>query len=503
MTDEKAKSLGIELHAPVRKRPAYVPASFGGRCKIFPAPVGGKEPLLLNPQKKWVLDPAIKKGCEKSRQVGWTWSEGYSIARDLSVQGARYDHWVSSRDEIQARLFLDDVKGFASILNVAAQDLGERVIDPEGNTAHVLGFDSGRRVHSMSSNPDSQAGKRGGRTLDEAALHKDFRKLWAIAFPGITWGGGIRFFSTHRGSAHYFNTLVTEIRHKGNPKGISLHRVTLQDALDAGLLYKLQKKLPPEDERQQMDEAEYFNWVRSGCADEETFLQEYMCVPSDDNSAFLSYELIDGIKYKGGEKWERTLAELAASPNPLFLGGDIGRVKDLTCFWLNELAGGVHLTRRLVRLQNTPFEEQERQLYQMLALPNLRRACIDNTGIGRQLVERAQKRFGKYKVEAVTFTGAVKEELAYPARAAAEDRGARIPDDDKLTAAFRAIRKETTAAGNIRFVAESNDAGHADEFWAWALALHAAKAARVSFVPKAFSRQTGRVAASRIREVNA
>ena len=29
--------------------------------------------------------------------------------------------------------------------------------------------------------------------------------------------------------------------------------------------------------------------------------------------------------------------------------------------------------------------------------------------------------------------------------------------------------------GNVRFVAESNEAGHADDFWAHALALHAAK----------------------------
>lgn len=493
MTDEQAKSLGIELFAPVRERPAYVPATFVGRCKIFPAPVAGKEPLLLNPQKKWVLDPALKKGCEKSRQVGWTWSEGYSISRQLSAQGARYDHWVSSRDEIMARLFLDDVRGFASILNVAAEDLGERVIDPDGNTAHVLGFSSGRRVHSMSSNPDSQAGKRGGRTLDEVGLHKDFRKLWAIAFPGITWGGGISFFSTHRGSAHYFNQLIIEIRHKGNPKGISLHRVTLEDALNAGLLYKLQKKLPPEDERQGMDETDYFNWVRAGCADEETFLQEYMCVPSDDASAFMSYELIDGIKYKPTDRWEKSLAELAACGNPLYLGGDIGRVNDLTCFWVNEAVSNVHFTRHLVRLQNTPFDEQERRLYELLALPNLRRACIDNTGIGRQLVERAQKRFGTYKVEAVTFTAAVKEELAYPARAAAEDKSARIPDDNKITASFRSIRKETTAAGNIRFVAESTAAGHADEFWAWALALHAAKDTGPSlFVPKAFPRRASR-----------
>jgi hypothetical protein len=37
------------------------------------------------------------------------------------------------------------------------------------------------------------------------------------------------------------------------------------------------------------------------------------------------------------------------------------------------------------------------------------------------------------------------------------------------------VRKETTASGNVRFVAESNEAGHADDFWAHALAIHAAK----------------------------
>lgn len=482
MTDDQAKAIGIRLRSPVSTRPAYVPADFAGQCRIFPAPAAqGREPILLNPQIKWVLDPATKKGAEKSRQVGWTWSEAYAISRELSQEGARYDQWVSSRDAIMARLFLDDCRNFAAVLENAAKDLGEHVIDPEGNTAHVLQYSTGRRCHSMSSNPDAQAGKRGGRTLDEVGLHPDFRKLWGIAFPGITWGGTIRFFSTHRGTAHYFNQLVLEIRHKGNPKGISLHRCTLQDALDAGLLYKLQRKLPLNDERQHMDEAAYFDWVRAGCADEETFLQEYMCVPSDDASAFLSYELIDGIKYPAGEPWAKTVAELRATTNPLYLGVDIGRVKDLTSIWLNEKVGGVHFTRRRVDLQNTPFEEQERIVYELLALPALRRACIDNTGIGRQFVERAQKRFGTYKVEAVTFTGPVKEELAYPARAAAEDRSARIPDDPAVTAAFRAIRKETTTAGNIRFVAERTASGHADQFWAWALALHAGSTASAPF----------------------
>lgn len=444
---------------------------FAGRAKNIPA----KNTLMLGYQAKWIRDKSRLKLMEKARQIGMTWATAYDIVTSTSLVDAKHDEWISSRDEIQARLFLEDCKAFAALLDIGAQDLGEKILDDKGNTAAVLQFANGKRANSMSSNPDAQAGKRGGRKIDEYALHREQRKMWAIAYPGITWGGSLAAWSTHRGSATFFNELIQEIKHKGNPKGISLHTVTLQDALDAGLLYKLQLKLPADDARLGMDEADYYNFIKAGCADEESFLQEFMCVPADDAGAFLSYELIDGIKYRPGEKWEYTVRELAACGNDLYLGGDIGRVKDLTCFWVNERAGGVHLTRKLVRLQNVPFEQQEAALYELLALPNLRRACIDNTGIGRQLVERAQARFGTYKVEAVTFTGAVKEELAYPARAAAEDKSARIPDDRTITAAFRAIRKETTAAGNIRFAAERGEGGHSDEFWAWALSLHAAK----------------------------
>jgi phage FluMu gp28-like protein len=284
----------------------------------------------------------------------------------------------------------------------------------------------------------------------------------------------MEIISTHRGSATLFNELVNEIKHKGNPKKISLHTVTLQTALDDGLLYRLQQKLPADDERQQMDEADYFNFIRRGCPDEETFLQEFCCVPSDDNAAFISYDLIAGCKYKPGEKWETDLAD---AKGQLFVGVDVGRDHDLTVIWVDELIGDVHYTRRVICLAGQTFDAQEHELYQVLALPQVRRCCIDETGIGRQFTERAQQRFGTYKVEGVTFTGPVKEELAYPVRASLEDKTSRLPDDDKIVSDFRAIKKETTAAGNIRFTADRGKNGHADRFWAKALAHHAGKTA--------------------------
>ena len=196
-----------------------------GKARIIPA---NKDAIFLPFQAAWIKDQSRLKLMEKSRQIGLSWSTAYAANERTAAQGARFDQWVSSRDDLQARLFIEDCKMWAGIMNLAAKDLGEVVIDPKDKiTAYVLQFASGRRIHSMSSNPDAQAGKRGGRILDEFALHPDPRKLWSIAYPGITWGGNMEIISTHRGSHNFFNGLVREAREGGNPKNISLHRVTL------------------------------------------------------------------------------------------------------------------------------------------------------------------------------------------------------------------------------------------------------------------------------------
>lgn len=453
---------------------------------------------MLGYQAKWIRDKSRLKLMEKARQIGMTWATAYDIVTSTSLQDAMFDEWISSRDEIQARLFLEDCKGFARMLSIGAEDLGERVLDEKGNTAQVLQFANGRRANSMSSNPDAQAGKRGGRKIDEYALHREQRKMWAIAYPGITWGGGLAAWSTHRGSATFFNELIQEVKHKGNPKGISLHTVTLQDALDAGLLYKLQQKLAADDPRIGMDEADYYTFIRSGCADEESFLQEFMCVPADDAGAFLTYEEIAGCEYPHAEHWELPLAEVRGD---LYVGVDVGRDHDLTVIWVVERVGGVSFTRKIVEMKAQTFEAQEHALYGILALPNVRRCCIDRTGIGRQFAERAAQRFGSYRVEGLAFTPAVKEELAYPLRAAFEDKSVRVPNDKFIRADLRSIRKETTAAGNIRITADRGKNGHADRFWALALALHAGKTTTTPSRPVPSKRAAKHANARRLREV--
>jgi len=451
-----------------------------GNAKIIPA---NPDALFLAFQECWIKDDARLKLMEKSRQIGVSWSTAYKAAERTSMIGAKNDQWVSSRDDLQARLFIEDCKMWVKLLAMAAQDLGEIVIDDKNKiTAYVLQFANGKRIHSMSSNPDAQAGKRGGRILDEFALHPDPRKLWSIAYPGITWGGSMELISTHRGSNNFFNQLVREIKENGNPKKISLHTVTLQTALDQGFLYKLQQTLPIDDEIQAMDEAAYFDFIKAGCADEESFQQEYCCNPADDNSAFLEYDLIASCEYGQQENWQwngvqaHGLYDFKVTSHGLglpqiYVGIDIGRKSDLTVIWVLEKLGDVLYTRQVIELQNMKKSDQEKVFYPVV--DTAQRVCLDYTGLGIGWGDDAKDRFGS-KVECVTFTNSGKEAMAYALRSAFEDRKIRIPFDPKIRADLRAITKTTTATGNIRFSAERTADGHSDRFWALALAIQAA-----------------------------
>src|SRR5262249_41776852 len=116
------------------------------------------------------------------------------------------------------------------------------------------------------------------------------------------------------------------------------------------------------------------------------------------------------------------------------------------------------------------------ELYPILKLPCLHRACIDATGLGMQLAERAKYNFG-WKVEPITFSAQNKQEMAFGLLADFQDLRIRIPRDEKLRNDLRALKKHVSISGNIRLIAESDDS-HCDRFWAKALRQHAARRRR-------------------------
>lgn len=421
--------------------------------------------FFLPYQRRWMEDDARIKIAEKSRRIGWTYVQSYEDVRDVSL-GTVPTVWFSSADETAAKEYILYCAQWARALNLVAQELGTIVIDKERDIkALSIEFANGGRINALSSNPKGFRSKGGKVVLDEFAWHDDAQTMWSAASPAITWGFPMRIFSTHNGVTSLFNRFIQRIK-KGE-LGWSLHTTDIQRAVDDGLLDKIMRRATTAEERQA-----WIAELHANCADEETWLQEYCCVPSDESTAFISYDMIYACEQEC--LWPQ---DATSANGDLYLGMDIGRKRDLSVIWISERSGSMLYTRKVITIDRRPFREQREILYQWLAHPRLRRACIDATGIGSQLAEDAQIDFGRYRVEAVTFTGPVKEDLSYRIKSRMEDRLLAVPPDPVIRESFHSIRKLVTAAGNIRFDAErSDETRHADHYWAAALSVHAVDA---------------------------
>jgi phage FluMu gp28-like protein len=506
-----------------RKLPDHA-RNFRGAARNIPE----RDSFLLRYQGEWVEDMSLVKLMEKSRRVGISYATSYAEVRQHSLKDCKIDTWFSSRDDLTAKEFIIYCQKFAGVLKIAAEAFDAQILFGEDGrqsaTASVQRFANGTRINSISSNPDVFAGKGGNVGLDEFALRHDPRHVYDIASPTIDWGGRLSIISTHRGAGNFFNKLITDERDpdKRKHRGISIHRVTLTRALEDGFLWKLQTKLPDDDPRMAMDEADYYNYQRARVSSKERFLQEYECEPEDEANVFLSYDLLQGSFYspaddlvahvektsdfRGKEGRIRYLLPPGVKPaglrdhlaavklrgGDLYHGKDVARRKDLSVDVIGEKRDGLVMVRAVVEFDRVAFSAQEGVLYPLM--PLVTRSCVDETGIGMQFAERAGEKFGAWRVEGITFNTGNKAMLAGPLKTAFEDRIMRIPDDDPFLTDLRMIRKETVG-DHERFVASEDEDGdsHADRFWGLALMLHAGKTGfKEPVEPETFSISRGR-----------
>lgn len=423
-------------------------------------------------QEAWIKDQSRFKIVEKSRRTGFTYAQSYEDVHDCVTlnfpPNGKPNVYFSSADESAALEYVAYCEQWAMMFDVAARSIGEVVLDSKNDVkAFVIEFANGAKIHALRSNPRAFRSKGGKVVLDEFAFHDNPDLLWKAAQPCITWGYSFRVLSTHNGKNQRYYRLVNDA--KNNPRTIwSLHRTTIEDAVNQGLVEKIKglDRAATAEEK-----ARFIEECREMAGDDETFMQEYMCEPVDEATAFLTYEEIEGI--------ESPLASIDYDPKlfegNLYLGMDIGRRRHLSVLWLIEELGDVYWTRIVKIMERRPFREQREELYRMLKFPHMQRACIDDTGLGMQLAEEAQEAFGTYRVEAVTFTPAVKMELASQLRPRVEEKRHRIPSGRDIREDLHSVRKIVTKAGNIRLDAVATDLGHADRFWALALANHAAE----------------------------
>jgi phage FluMu gp28-like protein len=399
----------------------------------------------------------------------------------------RVTKWVClSRGERQSKELIAQCKVHAKAIGVAVEEIegsfkGE---DAEYKMLEIV-FPNGSRIIGLPANPDTARGWSANILLDEFALHKDSRAIWRALYPTITRGYKIRIISTPFGKKNKFYELCTA------DNGYSKHVVPIQVAIKEGLVLRDESGKPTTVEE-----------LKKGFGDDEGWAQEYEVEFLDEATAFLTYDLIGLVESEECEvtpAWAHDLLEEAkeaykifkrtSSEAPvlsapgailgsplqnLYLGFDVARKRDLSVIWVDELKDGVAWTRAVIEMFKQPFFVQKRVLFRLLSHPEMKRACIDQTGMGMQIAEEAVEKFGEWKVEGIDFTVAHKEALATGLKKDFEDLQSRIPIANAIRNSLHSVKKYETSTGHFRFDADrTEETGHADHFWAKALAKQA------------------------------
>jgi phage FluMu gp28-like protein len=484
---------------------------------------------LLPYQRRWVEDHSALKIVVKARQIGYSFA---ASIRALLECLKRKTTWIFlSKGERQSRLLMEKVQEHVQSCGILARACESTFFEGTLIKQLEVRFANGSVIYGLPANPDTARGYSGNVTLDEFAFHSDADKIYTALFPTITRGYCLEVISTPNGQQGKFYEIAKaaglvesgdrEIGRSGEqrvtgPGGSAVHPIIrspdhpiwsahccdIYEAIRQGLNIDLQV-------------------LHAGCDDETTWQQEYCCQFISIAENFIPPALVAQCVSAEAAKdcppqflasaphrgLDSRLPEPRIPNSEFYLGIDIGRHHDRTVFWLDEIKvsgsipqSGKVLGRaeiadtahpapdslpvavaRLVRtFSNTPFAEQLDFARQLLSLPGpdgrplVRRACIDSTGMGAPLAESLEREFGP-RVEPVTFTAAVKEDMAYRVKRRMEQRLDLIPEAPEIARAFGAVKKLVTAAGNTRFDAERTDFGHADEFWAKALADLAAE----------------------------
>jgi len=405
--------------------------------------------LLYPYQRRYLHDNSRFKAGMWSRQTGKSFTttlEAVLDALEAEATGriARWTILSISRDRA-----LDAMEAGVKLHLRAFRASFEALEMPfaADETAHMVRLPGGSYIRAVASKPETARGMSDNLILDEFAHHHDNRKIWTALFPVISKPGlKLRVISTPNGRGDKFYEIMT------SPDTLfSRHVVTIHDAIADGL---------PRD----ADE------LKRGISDPIAWAQEYECQFVDGASAWLPFDLIDAAEVDSPFPDVRNA--------PVYIGMDFAARGDLTVIAVLARVGDVLWLVELIEMREAKFSEQLARLAEVFRTYRVISAALDQTGMGEMPVQEAKRWHGASRVQGVLFTPAAKLEMATNMKEAMEDRRLRIPaGNPALRADLHAVRRVAGATGIPRLVADRDENGHADRFWAIALGVTAARAA--------------------------
>jgi phage FluMu gp28-like protein len=233
--------------------------------------------------------------------------------------------------------------------------------------------------------------------------------------------------------------------------------------------------------------------------DRRAYRQNYENEPSDEAGALLPMELIQLAQrapffVQDEQEWSAaTLARLHRTEGEFSIGQDVGRKVDLSVVTVLQRIGGT-IRRQVGQLvmRGMSLAHQRRQMMALMDVirHRTRRVSIDSTGLGTGLADELTEIYGSMIIgcnfsstvpvtDAIAATGRKAVTMGLPERLALdllscfEDRTIEIMDSREMRDDLRKPGRVVSADGKrVSIAAERGTDGHADRFWALALAEH-------------------------------
>ncbi len=402
---------------------------------------------LLPYQQEWLKNQSRLKIGTKARQTGFSFIIGVEAV--LSAYFDHCDQVIISASERQAVEDLEKCSRASRLFESFPSEKDSLPARVVAESKSELRYSNGCKILSLPQNPDTVRGFTGNVYLDEFAHYREDNEIYEAIYPTITKGHKLRIVSTPMGQSGLFYEIWSN---REKYPDFWPFKLDIYQAREEGL---------------NVDVSE----IRRNF-DEESFRQEYLCEFVDETSSYFPYALLRSC-----------VGEETGTGGTHYLGVDIGRKRDLTVLYILSKLGDKLYTKRIEELAGVDFETQRLVISQIIRDENIQRGCIDASGIGMQLAEELKQEFAF--IEPVIFTNDTKERLVVLTKRKFEEKLIQTPDNSKLIADCHAIKKIVTASNNIRFDAVRSAIGHADRFWALAMAVEAAE----NYVEAAMSEQ--------------
>ena len=437
-------------------------------------------PLKLEPyQLEFLSTPARYRCVEKARQVGYSWL--------FAAEAVARAHLREAHTAVFVSFNLADSKEKVAYCQQLHEELPlayqkKRVVDSKLEIAFQSNGMS-KRISRIISNPSkAPRGKKGDIYLDELAHYANDREVYQGSTALILRAQGqLTVCSSPLGRRGAFWEIARqELRpypaywRQRVPWWLCSFFCT-----DVKRAVKEAPDMPTEARVAAFGTKGIRDQLASLVVDE--FQQEFEVLYSDEAMSYYPYELIlpctsdDLMMADDFDAFGEVKGRLVA-------GFDVGRRRDRSELAVFEEVAGRKLCRMLRSYDRVPFASQAAELRHLLDLLPVARLSIDQSGLGMQLAEDLRRDYPQVVPE--SFTTESKELWATDLKILLQRHEVVLPRDRDLVSQIHSIKKHVTPAGRAMFDAERDARGHADRYWAVALACRKERGPAPGDVPE-------------------